>query len=135
MNTADAKRVLETALICTQQPLPVRELRVPDDLVDLPDGATRHVGRGEPRLPGPGIVGRERAAPRTLMFLTTFDGSSIQYIDAFVRVVPAQIAALYTGARGFPGPRRFRPRERCGTRVGRTSNHRFARRNSRWWRA
>ncbi|MDB5913673.1 MAG: scpB [Ramlibacter sp.] len=28
MNTADAKRVLETALICTQQPLPVRELRV-----------------------------------------------------------------------------------------------------------
>jgi segregation and condensation protein B len=28
MNTADAKRVLETALICTQQPLTVRELRV-----------------------------------------------------------------------------------------------------------
>jgi segregation and condensation protein B len=28
MNTADAKRVLETALICTQQPLQVRELRV-----------------------------------------------------------------------------------------------------------
>jgi segregation and condensation protein B len=28
MNTADAKRILETALICTQQPLPVRELRV-----------------------------------------------------------------------------------------------------------
>jgi segregation and condensation protein B len=28
MNTADAKRVLETALICTQQPLHVRELRV-----------------------------------------------------------------------------------------------------------
>lgn len=28
MNTVDAKRVLETALICTQQPLPVRELRV-----------------------------------------------------------------------------------------------------------
>jgi len=28
MNTADAKRVLETALICTQQPLAVRELRV-----------------------------------------------------------------------------------------------------------
>jgi segregation and condensation protein B len=27
MNTADAKRVLETALICSQQPLPVRELR------------------------------------------------------------------------------------------------------------
>ena len=28
MNTADAKRVLESALICSQQPLPVRELRV-----------------------------------------------------------------------------------------------------------
>ena len=28
MNTADAKRVLETALICTQQPLAVREMRV-----------------------------------------------------------------------------------------------------------
>ncbi len=28
MNTADAKRVLETALICAQQPLPVREMRV-----------------------------------------------------------------------------------------------------------
>ena len=28
MNTADAKRVLETALICSQLPLPVRELRV-----------------------------------------------------------------------------------------------------------
>ncbi|QJW84574.1 SMC-Scp complex subunit ScpB [Ramlibacter terrae] len=28
MNTADARRVLETALICAQQPLPVRELRV-----------------------------------------------------------------------------------------------------------
>src|SRR3954470_23615182 len=28
MNTADARRVLETALICSQQPLPVRELRV-----------------------------------------------------------------------------------------------------------
>ncbi len=28
MNTTDAKRVLETALICSQQPLPVREMRV-----------------------------------------------------------------------------------------------------------
>ncbi|MBC7434478.1 MAG: SMC-Scp complex subunit ScpB [Bdellovibrionales bacterium] len=28
MNTVDAKRVLETALICSQQPLPVREMRV-----------------------------------------------------------------------------------------------------------
>jgi segregation and condensation protein B len=28
MNTADARRVLETALICSQQPLPLRELRM-----------------------------------------------------------------------------------------------------------
>jgi chromosome segregation and condensation protein ScpB len=28
MHTVDAKRVLETALICASQPLPVRELRV-----------------------------------------------------------------------------------------------------------
>ncbi len=28
MNTADAKRILETALICSQQPVPMRELRV-----------------------------------------------------------------------------------------------------------
>ena len=28
MNTQDAKRVLETALICSQQPLPMRELRL-----------------------------------------------------------------------------------------------------------
>src|SRR6476620_3986425 len=64
------------------------------------------------RWPPDPAVGRERAAPRTLMFLTTFDGSSIQYIDPFVRVVPAQIEALYAGARGFPGPRRFRPAAR-----------------------
>ena len=28
MNTVDAKRVLETALICTQQPMPLRDMRV-----------------------------------------------------------------------------------------------------------
>ena len=28
MTSADAKRILETALICAQQPLPMRELRV-----------------------------------------------------------------------------------------------------------
>lgn len=28
MNTVDAKRVLETALICSQQPMPVRDMRV-----------------------------------------------------------------------------------------------------------
>jgi len=35
MNTADAKRVLETALICSQQPLPLREMGVLfDDSLD-----------------------------------------------------------------------------------------------------
>jgi hypothetical protein len=64
------------------------------------------------RWPRDPAVSRDRGAPRTLLFLTTFDGSGIQYIDAFVRVVPRQIAALYAGARGFPGARRFRPVER-----------------------
>src|SRR5919112_1787929 len=49
------------------------------------------------------------------------DGSDIQYIDAFVRVVPFQIEALYGGARDFPGPFRFRPVaryiERCSAPV------------------
>ena len=55
------------------------------------------------RWPPDPAVGRERAAPRTLMFLTTFDGSSIQYIDAFVRVVPTQIEALYAARAASPG--------------------------------
>ena len=61
------------------------------------------------RWPRDPAVSPDEAAPRTLVFLTNFDGSNIQYIDAFVRVVPGQIAALYAGARGFPGPFRFRP--------------------------
>lgn len=28
MNTADAKRILETALLCTQQPMPVKDMRI-----------------------------------------------------------------------------------------------------------
>ena len=44
---------------------------------------------------------------RRLLFLTSFDGSDIQYIEAFVRVVPRRISGLYKGATGFPGPRRF----------------------------
>jgi hypothetical protein len=64
------------------------------------------------RWPRDPTVSPDDAAPRTLMFLTNFDGSDIQYIDAFVRVVPDQIEALYGGARGFPGPLRFRPVER-----------------------
>jgi hypothetical protein len=62
-----------------------------------------------PRWPSDPAVSPDDAADRTLVFLTTFDGSNIQYIDAFVRVVPFQIAALYGGARDFPGPFRFRP--------------------------
>lgn len=53
------------------------------------------------------VIRRGRA--RQLLFLTSFDGSSIQYIDAFVRVVPRQITGLYGGATGFPGPKRFGP--------------------------
>jgi hypothetical protein len=52
---------------------------------------------------------RDRAAPRSMLFLTSFDGSDIQYIEAFVRVVPGRINGLYRGATGFPGPRRFGP--------------------------
>ena len=55
---------------------------------------------------------RDRAAPRSLLFLTSFDGSDIQYIEAFVRVVPGRIRGLYFGAKGFPGPRRFGPVDR-----------------------
>jgi hypothetical protein len=64
------------------------------------------------RWPPDPAVSPDRTAPRTLVFLTNFDGSGIQYIDAFVRVVPDQIAALYGGARDFPGPFRFRPVDR-----------------------
>ena len=46
---------------------------------------------------------------RSLLFLTSFDGSDIQYIEAFVRIVPGRINGLYRGATGFPGPRRFAP--------------------------
>jgi segregation and condensation protein B len=54
MNTQDAKRVLETALICAQQPLPLRDMRTlfadelgPDSLRVLLDELTRDwEGRG-----------------------------------------------------------------------------------------
>jgi segregation and condensation protein B len=54
MNTQDAKRVLETALICAQQPLPLRDMRAlfddelgPDSLRVLLDELTRDwEGRG-----------------------------------------------------------------------------------------
>ena len=61
------------------------------------------------RWPRDPAVSPDRAAPRTLVFLTNFDGSGIQYIDAFVRMVPDQIQAVYAGARDFPGAFRFRP--------------------------
>ncbi|MEA2290105.1 MAG: hypothetical protein QOD55_2102 [Solirubrobacteraceae bacterium] len=78
------------------------------------------------RWPRDPAVSRDRGAPRTLVFLTTFDGSGIQYIDAFVRVVPRQIAALYAGARGFPGARRFRPVERYITDHSHRVDHYYA---------
>jgi hypothetical protein len=46
---------------------------------------------------------------RRMLFLTSFDGSDIQYIEAFVRVVPGRINLLYGGAKGFPGAARFAP--------------------------
>jgi hypothetical protein len=61
------------------------------------------------RWPADRQTRRDRAAPRSLLFLTSFDGSDIQYIEAFVRVVPGRINGLYGGATGFPGPRRFGP--------------------------
>jgi hypothetical protein len=61
------------------------------------------------RWPADRETRRDRAAPRSLLFLTSFDGSDIQYIEAFVRVVPGRINGLYFGAKGFPGPRRFGP--------------------------
>ncbi|MGZ6640726.1 MAG: hypothetical protein ACXVFT_02685 [Solirubrobacteraceae bacterium] len=64
------------------------------------------------RWPADRAARRDRAAPRSLLFLTTFDGSAVQYIEAFVRVVPWRIMGLYGGARGFPGVRRSRPVER-----------------------
>ena len=78
------------------------------------------------RWPPDPAVGHERAAPRTLMFLTTFDGSSIQYIDAFVRVVPVQIELLYHCARGFPGASNFRPVERFITDHLHAVDHAYA---------
>jgi hypothetical protein len=61
------------------------------------------------RWPADRQTPRDRAAPRSMLFLTSFDGSDIQYIEAFVRVVPGRINALYFGAKGFPGPKRFGP--------------------------
>jgi segregation and condensation protein B len=59
MNTQDAKRVLETALICAQQPLPLRELRTlfdeqlaPDTIRTLLDELVRDwEGRGVELVP------------------------------------------------------------------------------------
>ena len=64
------------------------------------------------RWPGDRAARRDRAAPRSLLFLTTFDGSAQQYIEAFVRVVPERILGLYGCARGFPGVGHSRPVER-----------------------
>jgi hypothetical protein len=60
---------------------------------------------------------------RSLLFLTSFDGSDIQYIEAFVRVVPGRINGLYAGATGFPGPRRFGPVARYIDEHNHTPDH------------
>jgi hypothetical protein len=78
------------------------------------------------RWPRDPTVSRDRAAARTLVFLTNFDGSGIQYIDAFVRVVPDQIEALYGGARDFPGPSHFRPVTRYIDRHSHPVDHFYA---------
>jgi hypothetical protein len=61
------------------------------------------------RWPRESGMARDRAAARSVLFLTTFDGSDLQYIETFVRVVPGRIAGLYWGATGFPPPWRFGP--------------------------
>jgi hypothetical protein len=68
----------------------------------------------------------DRGAARTLVFLTTFDGSDVQYIDAFVRVVPWRIRGLYSGTRGFPGARRSLPVERYIAEHNHAPNHFWA---------
>jgi hypothetical protein len=78
------------------------------------------------RWPRDATVSSDRVAPRTLVFLTNFDGSDIQYIDSFVRVVPLQIEALYGGARDFPGPFRFRPVARYIDRCSAPVDHFWA---------
>src|SRR4051794_41794819 len=67
------------------------------------------------RWPSDPAVSPDAAADRTLVFLTNFDGSDIQYIDSFVRVVPFQIAALYGGGGEITRPLRFPPRTRANT--------------------
>jgi hypothetical protein len=78
------------------------------------------------RWPADPAVSPDEAADRTLVFLTNYDGSDIQYIDAFVRVVPFQIEALYGGARDFPGPFRFRPVARYIDRCSAPVDHFWA---------
>jgi hypothetical protein len=78
------------------------------------------------RWPRDATVSPDDVAPRTLVFLTNYDGSDIQYIDAFVRVVPGQIEALYGGARDFPGPFRFRPVARYIARHSHKVDHFYA---------
>src|SRR3954467_13467982 len=55
------------------------------------------------RWPRDSNVSPDEAAPCTLVFLTNFDGSDIQYIYAFVRVVPDQINVRYRGAPSLSG--------------------------------
>ncbi len=67
MNTPDAKRVLETALICASQPLPLRDMRAlfadeigPDTLRSLLDELAARLGRPRRRT---GVAGQRLALP------------------------------------------------------------------------
>ena len=59
MNSQDAKRVLETALICASQPLPLRDMRVlfADEIGPSIRWATAQVTKNERRSPGDGPSG------------------------------------------------------------------------------
>ena len=53
------------------------------------------------RWPADRQTPRDRAAPRSMLFLTSFDGSDIQYIEAFVRVVPDAHQRALLGGEGL----------------------------------
>ena len=61
------------------------------------------------RWPADRQTPRDRAAPRSMLFLTSFDGSDIQYIEAFVRVVPDAHQRALLGGEGLPGAEALRP--------------------------
>ena len=55
------------------------------------------------RWPADRQTPRDRAAPRSMLFLTSFDGSDIQYIEAFERVHPTRLQRLNCRPEGKTG--------------------------------